>query len=340
MLSRTPGEVEQSLTHLETAIARYNQAIDLLDEMAHPYIYAMLHSNVGAAYSDLAVRQDPLANLQRSIQSYETALQYRPAAADPRRYAATQNNLGTAFWNLGQHESLVFNLQRAIRAYTEALKIYDPEAEPLHYAMIQNNLGTAYWNLAQCDLDSDDPNDQLDAMPEDLLRLAIGAYRVALIYRTEDVAPAAHAATQNNLGTAYWHLANQPSTHPTEIQGYVLQAIAAYEAALNTARSINAPLSFDLSATHNNLASAYYQAATNRHAQLDSDTQGIYLTAALEQHLAALPGWEADSELYEAAINGVAQVVRTIQETQGSTGQTLALSKLPPHVLVQVMKLV
>jgi tetratricopeptide (TPR) repeat protein len=227
-----------------------------------------------------------------------------------------------------------------VRAYTEALKIYDPEVEPLHYAMIQNNLGTAYWNLAQCDLDSDDPSEQLDAMPEDLLRLAIGAYRVALIYRTAEEVPTAHAATQNNLGTAYWHLANQPSTHPSEIQGYVLQAIAAYELALNTARSLSGPLSFDRSATHNNLASAYYQAATNRYAQLDQATQGIYLTAALEQHLEALPGWEAESELYEAAITGVAQVVRTIQENQGSAGQTQALSKLPPDVLMQVMKLV
>jgi tetratricopeptide (TPR) repeat protein len=339
MLSRTPGELEQSLAHLQAGIERYQLAIDRLDAVAHPYTCAMLHNNLGAAYSDLALRRDPVDCLVQSIAAYQTALQHRPAAADPRRYAATQNNLGTAYWNLGQHQSLVLNLRRSVTAYTEALKIYDPESEPLHYAMIQNNLGTAYWNLAQCDLDSDNPEEALDAMPEDLLRLAIGAYRVALIYRTRELAPNAHAATQNNLGTAYWHLANQPSTHPGEVQSYVLQAITAYEMAIASAATVPNPLSFDLAATHNNLAAAYHQAATNRQAQLDQNTQHVYLDAALQNHVSALEGWEEGSELYEAALNGLTQVIRGIHEHQGSPGQTQALSKLPTTVMMKVMKL-
>ncbi|NJK52767.1 MAG: hypothetical protein HC936_07945 [Leptolyngbyaceae cyanobacterium SU_3_3] len=53
--------------------------------------------------------------------------------------------------------------------------------------------------------------------------LAIGAYRIALIYRTLEVAPSAYAATQNNLGTAYWHLANQPSTHYEELRAICIR---------------------------------------------------------------------------------------------------------------------
>jgi tetratricopeptide (TPR) repeat protein len=338
MLSRTPGEMAQSLSHLETAIARYQGAIALVDAIANPYICAMLENNLGAAYSDLAVRRDPVANLNLSIAAYETALQKRPASVEPRRYAATQNNLGTAYWNLGQHEALVPNLQRAIRAYGEALTIYNPAEEPLHYAMIQNNIGTAYWNLAQCDLDTDTPDAQLNVTPEDLLKSAIAAYDEALQYRTQAATPIAHAATQNNLGTAYWHLANQPATRPEAVQNCLLAAMAAYQSAIAVSQVMHQPLPFDLAATRNNLASAYYQAATNRHAQLDTAQRASYLDQALDQHLQTLQVWEAGSELYETALHGLVQTIRSIHEYQGSQGQTKALSKLPAVFLTSVMK--
>ncbi len=338
MLSRTPGEMAQRLSHLDTAIARYQGAIALVDPVTHPYICAMLENNLGAAYSDLAVHRDPVANLNLSIAVYEAALQKRPASVEPRRYAATQNNLGTAYWNLGQHEALVPNLQRAIRAYGAALTIYTPAAEPLHYAMIQNNIGTAYWNLAQCDLDTDTPDAKRHVTPEDLLKSAIAAYGEALQYRTPIATPIAHAATQNNLGTAYWHLANQPATRPEEVQKCLLAAMSAYQSAIATSEVMHQPLPFDLAATRNNLASAYHQAATNRHAQLDKPQRASYLDQALDQQLQALQVWEVGSDLYETALHGLVQTIRSIHEYQGSQGQTKALSKLPPLCLTSVMK--
>lgn len=338
MLSRTPGEAENSLQHLETAIDRYQQAIDLIDPAANPYTCAMLENNLGAAYSDLAVRRDPVENLHKSIAAYEAALKKRPAAVEPRRYAATQNNLGTAYWNLGQHEGLVPNLQRAVLAYSEALKIYNPDEEPLHYAMIQNNIGTAYWNLAQCDLDTDHPGSAVKSTPEDLLRLAIGAYQVALIYRTPETAPLAHAATQNNLGTAYWHLANQPATPPQEVQDLLLKAIAAYQGAISVSQLLQQPLPFDLAATQNNLASAYHQAATNRQSPPDAATRANYFDQAITHHLTAFQGWEDNPELHETALHGLLQTIQSVHEYQGSQGQTQALSKLPAAVLTYVMK--
>ncbi len=338
MLSRTPGEMEQSLSHLESAIGRYQLAIGLVDPLVNPYICAMLENNLGAAYSDLAVRRDPVDNLNLSIAAYEAALQKRPASVEPRRYAATQNNLGTAYWNLGQHQALVPNLQRAIRAYGEALTIYQPAEEPLHYAMIQNNIGTAYWNLAQCDLDTDTPDAQRSTTPEELLKSAIAAYDEALQYRTRIAAPIAHAATQNNLGTAYWHLANQPATQPDAVQDCLLAAMAAYESAIATSEAMQQPIPFDLAATRNNLASAYHQAATNRHAAINATQRATYLDQALDQHLLALQVWEAGSDLYETALHGLVQTVRSIHEYQGSQGQTKALSKLPAVFLTSVMK--
>ncbi len=335
MLSRSPDRAS-SLTDLEAAIQHYHQAIEITDGDQTTTI-AMLQNNLGAAYGDLAQRQQPMENLQNSIHAYQAALQYRTPTSDPSRYAATQNNLGTAYWNLGQHKELTVNLQRAITAYREALQYYDPEAEPLHFAMIQNNLGTAYWNLAQCDL-SGQGEGGLEAMPEDLLHLAIGAYRVALLYRTLEVLPTAYAATQNNLGTAYWHLANQHGTHFEEIQPCLDQAIGSYEACLAAIARYQLSATFDLAATHNNLASAYHQAATNRHCAIEPSQKTQYLDAALTHYLQAFQGWSHQPGFQDAAFGGLMQTVRSFYDCLGLQGQTQALSKIPAPMLPTVMK--
>jgi tetratricopeptide (TPR) repeat protein len=337
MLSRSPDRQASSLSDLEAAIDHYRQAINVTDSVTYPQTIAMLQNNLGAAYSDMALRQQPMENLIKSIESYQIALKYRTAEIDPSRYAATQNNLGTAFWNLGQHQQLGPNLQRAIEAYREALQYYDPESEPLHYGMIQNNLGTAYWNLAQCDLSETGAGGN-EAIPEDLLNLAIGAYRIALLYRTLEISPTAYAATQNNLGTAYWHLANQHGTHPKEIQPYLEQAIQSYEACLAAFKRHQITATFDLSATHNNLASAYHQVATNCHGQISTSQKSSYLEASLSHHLQAFQGWSNQSEFQDAAFSGLMQTVRSFYECLGLQGQTKALSKIPPQMLPIVMK--
>jgi tetratricopeptide (TPR) repeat protein len=328
MLSRCAGNPGEGVEHLQQSVALYQQAA----------ICAMLYNNLGAVYSDLAQRQDAVVYLQQSIAAYESALQYRPADVDPQRYAATQNNLGTAYWNLGQHQNLVENLQRAIAAYQQALRFYNPEEEPLPYAMIQNNLGTAYWNLSQCDLDLGTADQDGSATPEEMLHLAIGAYRIALVYRTLETVPVAYAATQNNLGTAYWHLANQPSIPIAALPDYLNQAIESYEAAIAATQVTESPLNFDLAATHNNLASAYYQLATSPGISCDQQAQNQYLDRALDQHLLALQQWQSQPDLYETALHGVTQTIRRIHESQGIQGQTRALSQLPGTLVPVVMK--
>ncbi|MBD2328753.1 hypothetical protein [Alkalinema sp. FACHB-956] len=338
LLSRLSSASVSPEEPLVQAIATYESAIALINPVDTPLHYAMVQNNLGAAYGDLAQYRDPAANLQRSIYAYIAAIQHRTADQDPQRYAAIQNNLGTTYWSLAQCQQPIANLQQAIAAYSAALPFYDPEQQPLPYAMIQNNLGTAYWNLSQCE----NLNSTIEQTSQNLLQLAISAYRVALLYRTPDVVPTGYAATQNNLGTAYWHLANDPTTHPDHVMTYLQDAIVAYLAALDTVESLNqsggTSLNFDPWATHHNLASAYHQAVTQYRAPLETATRSEYLAAALHHHLQAWSGWRSNADLQEAALDGIVQVVRTYHEQLGLPGQNIAISKLPATLLPQVMQ--
>lgn len=344
MLSRCSTAANQALLYLEKALKAYHIALSKTNPETRPTTYVMLQSNLGSAYSDRAQRQNPVENLQLAIAAYQESLKYCASKDDALRYAATQNNLGTAHWNLAQHQNPIANLQQAIMFYNEALCQYNPEQEPLPHAMLQNNLGTAYWNLAQCP-QGKDPAEQLSATPKDFLLLAIDAYRVALMYRTLDAAPAACAATQNNLGTAYWHLSNQSSVDYEAAEGYLHHAIAAYKEALAVvdhlarASAPHAPvLTFDHFSTHNNLGSAFHQLATNPHANISSAQRLAYLEASLTHHVQALQGWQEKSDFYPTALKCIVQDVKAFHDRGGIQGQTLALSKIPATLIPSVMK--
>ena len=346
MLSRQESVVDESLTYLDQAIAAYQQALTKTNPDTRPHNYAMIQNNIGSAYSDMARFRTPAESLQQSVTAYELALRYRPLHDDPARYAATQNNLGTAYWNLAQHQQPVRRLKQAIAAYFEALRYYSPNCEPMHYAMIQNNLGTAYWNLAhqpQANLGVGTATGK-NLSAADLLERAIAAYCAALVYRTLDVAPAAYAATQNNLGTAYWQLATLLESQPDQRHEQLQQAIVAYKAAiaavesLATASTSFPSLSFDPAATHNNLGLAYYQLAISKH-QRDSNAQrSANLEAALHHHLHALQAWQTQPDLYKTVFSYVIQTIRAFHSEFGSKGQTLALSKVPANLLPEVLK--
>ncbi|WP_146141191.1 tetratricopeptide repeat protein [Stenomitos frigidus] len=346
MLSRQEPDMEASLTYLDQAIAAYQQALVKTNPETRPHNYAMIQNNLGSAYGDMARFRTPTESLEQSVAAYEAALRYRQLHDDPARYAATQNNLGTAYWNLAQHQQTVRRLKQSIAAYFEALRYYSPDCEPMHYAMIQNNLGTAYWNLAQ------QPQANLgvgtakgkDLSAADLLQRAIGAYRAALRYRTLDVAPAAYAATQNNLGTAYWQLANLLDNNHEQRCERFQQAIVAYKAAiaaveyLSDSTAHTPALSFDPAATHNNLGLAYYQLATDKHSRESSSQRSANLEAALHHHLQALHAWQPQTELYQTVFSYVIQTMRAFHTEFGSKGQTLALSKIPANLLPEVLK--
>jgi tetratricopeptide (TPR) repeat protein len=330
MQSRYTSAMETATDHLHQAIQAYQLALSKVHPQNRDHAFPMLHNNLGSAYADLARYQNPVENLQRAVQSYQQTLRYRTADNEPLRYASTQNNLGTAYWSLAQYQQPEVYLKQAIAAYSEALKHYTPEVDALSYAMIQNNLGTAYWNLSRHE------------RPMDWLRLAVVAYQTALRYRTLEAAPAAFAATQNNLGTAYWHLATQLKDDDELRVTYLHQATAAYEATLAAAEALkhqpqSPPLHFDLLATHNNLGLAHYQLATDIHANLSPPEQSAHLELALHHHLHALEGWQERSELRQTAFSCLLQTIRALYNHCGLDGQNVALSKLPGHLLPEVL---
>jgi tetratricopeptide (TPR) repeat protein len=330
MLSRCPGSGENSLSYLEQAIQAYQLALTKLTAEESPHSYAMIQNNLGAAYGDLATHKEPAESLQQSIRAYEEALRYRHADSEPIKYASTQNNLGTAHWNLAQHEAPIENLQAALAAYAEALCYYDKNTDPMSWAMIQNNLGTAYWNLAQYE------------HPETWLQLAIVAYQDALKYRTAEAAPAACAACQNNLGTAYWHLADRFQNLPERRSEYLQQCIVAYEQVINLAQKLAKntppiPVNFDVFATHNNLGLAHYQLATEPRFTLSQELKSAHLQAALHQHVQACTGVAVKSDAYQTALSYIIKTIRTFYREGGISGQNLALSKVPGHLLPEIL---
>ncbi len=326
-LAQIRPEAEETIACLQRALQLYQQALESLDPQQRETI-AMLQNNLGGLYADLAHHQEPIRHLEQSVQAYEYALQCRTIAADPIRYASTQNNLGTTYWNLAQHQQPAFNLKQAIVAYAEALQHYRAEQEPLHYAMIQNNLGTAYWNLAQY---------QPAQAAKDSLLLALLAYQAALQHRTLELHPTGFAASQNNLGTAYWHLASQSTA--AERRSYLEQAILAYKTALETADYLQsdqpeARLSFDLSATRNNLGLAYSHLAS------DPETGAAladYLESALRYHLLAWQGWEHQAALRPTAASCILQTLRAFYRELGLAGQHRAMTLLPSQLLAEIL---
>ncbi|MBD2384376.1 tetratricopeptide repeat protein [Cylindrospermum sp. FACHB-282] len=326
MLYRTPANSEEGQTYIEQGIEFYQLALKLISPQAQPETYARVQNNLGTAYGDLARFTHPVENWEQAVVAYGEALRYRTAEIDSLKYAACQNNLGTAYWHLGQYNQPVVHLKKAIAAYNLALVYYNPEEEPLKYGMIQNNIGTAYWNLAQYE------------QPEENLQLAIYVYGEALKYRTPTNVPSAYTATQNNLGTAYWHIANLSQTTKEERQNFLQLCINAYKEAISLAQTITGiPLSFDLFATYNNLGLAHYQLVTDNFFNGNKKILSQHLESALENHLQALNGLSQQPEAYQATFAYLVKTIRTFHNELGIQGQNLALSKLPAHLLPEIL---
>lgn len=326
MLYRTPPNVEEGQSYIEQGIEFYKLALKMISPETHLDTYARVQNNLGTAYGDLARFTNPVENWQQAVFAYGEALRYRTVESDPLKYAACQNNLGTAYWHLAQYNQPVVHLKKAIAAYQQALAYYNPQTEPLKYGMIQNNIGTAYWNLAQYE------------QPGSNLQFAIDVYSEALKYRTPAHVPSACAATQNNLGTAYWHLANLPQTPKQARQKLLQLSIHAYEEAVALANSLGSgSLSFDLFATYNNLGLAHYQLVTDNTFNGDKTLRSQHLEAALDNHLLALNGLSKQPEAYQTTFTYVVKTVRAFHNELGIQGQNLALSKVPGHLLPEIL---
>jgi tetratricopeptide (TPR) repeat protein len=337
MRSRYQDNPDELYNDLQSAIDHYQKAVLQTDEFRESARYAMLQNNLGATWGELAQQFDPESHLPASIAAYEASLRHRPLEKFPQQHASTQNNLGTAYWTLAQYQEPLANLLRAIACYDAALKYYSAADHPMPHAMIQNNLGTTYWNLSQCE----NLTQVTHETSQDLLIRAIGAYQIALVHRTPDATPTGYAATENNLGTAYWHLANNAYTDPTSIPDLLDLSINSYHNCLTMVerliQSDSPQLSFDPYSTHHNLGAAYYRSVTYSQTSLNTSQQKEALKNALTHHIVAWQGWQQQPDYADAAIDGMAQVLRVTQERFGTQLQAQLLSQIPPQILSQVM---
>jgi tetratricopeptide (TPR) repeat protein len=336
MRSRQQPDSNQQRQDLETAVDHYQKAVVHTDEIQEPQRYIMLQNNLGSIWGELAQNVDAETYLPHSIAAYESSLNVQnvqTAYQDGQRRANTENNLGTAYWTLAQYQKKQApSLQKAIAHYSNALEFYDVENYSMSHAMIQNNLGTAFWNLSQCEtLGRYSPENS-----QDLLIHAITAYKIALLYRTPEALPFGHAATQNNLGTAYWNLATDRLTHSDEIGDIIELTIVSYQASLTMVEALIASgsvnFSFDPFATHYNLATAF-----NSSVKYVTTDHHNALQKAFTHHLIAWQGWQNQPDQATAAINGLVQVLRTAHDRLGRDVQSKLLSSLPPQLLTVVM---
>ena len=334
MRSRQQPDATEQCKDLETAVDRYQKAIVHTDAQHEPQRYIMLQNNLGATWGELAQNFDAETYLPHSISAYESSLNVQSADQDSQRRANTENNLGTAYWTLAQYQKPEApSLQQAIAHYGNALKFYDAEHYSMPHAMIQNNLGTAFWNLSQCELLARYSSEN----SQDLLIQAIMAYKVALLYRTPEALPLGHAATQNNLGTAYWNLATDRLTHADEIGEIIQLTIVSYQASLTMVEALiesgSVNFSFDPFATHYNLATAFNSSVKH----VASAEHHNLIQKAFTHHLIAWQGWQEQPDQATAAIDGLVQVLRTAHDRLGRDAQSKLLATLPPQLLTVVM---
>ncbi|MBE9137620.1 tetratricopeptide repeat protein [Nodosilinea sp. LEGE 07088] len=217
--------------------------------------------------------------LKRSIETYEKAVKGSQKTIPADTLGRIYGNLGTVYGLLANLDDPVLCLEQAVAAYQRAIEQCPAAQAPLDYANLQNSLGAIHWRLSQY-ADAASPGEN---RAQYHLTQAVTAYDAALQHRTAEAAPLEYAMVQNNLGIAYWSLAQHQ-------QPVVLleRAIAAYRSAL-TYRTLDvAPAG--CAATANNLGTAYWDLA--QQVALTSEHRIDALQQAIEAYEAALSAAE------------------------------------------------
>lgn len=330
LLARRITEPEAKQRHLQRSVEYYERALVEMSAPLDEELYAMIHNNLGAVYSDLAHYQNSSDFLHRAVQTYEAALTYRSPETDTIRYISTQNNLGTVYWHLAQQENSVSHLQGAINCYESASRLLDEAQEPENWAMMQNNLGTAYLNLSQYQ----DPNT--------CLQVAIAAYQGALKYRTPDTNPVGCASSHNNLGTTYWQLSVYLTEDSAQWQKTLEAAIASYEITLSLTHLLTQDdpdlnLDFAVLDTLNNLGLIHYQLATELTSSLPAANKIEHLQTAIKAHCLSLSKQTQDEPNYEDTLSYLIGEVRAVYEQGGIVAQNQALSQVPSELLPRIL---
>ena len=128
------GLLEHEVRNWSAAIARFNEALGLVDTIKDPklqqtYRYR-LKLNLGVTYRDMG-------DLQQAKRILLGSVHQAHRADDTSGRALAYNSLGTLFRKIGEGKT-------AIKAYTKALQLLEREKELYRVGQVQNNLGLAY----------------------------------------------------------------------------------------------------------------------------------------------------------------------------------------------------
>ncbi|MDB9515349.1 tetratricopeptide repeat protein [Roseofilum reptotaenium CS-1145] len=210
-----------------------------------------LGTGVRETQRPVVVKTDTLQEVQEAIAAQRKTLEELEEDAIAR--LDLLNDLGNLYWILSRkttnREEGLAALKQAIQTYEQALSHPQIKSQPQGYTRLQNNLGIAYGELSRHE------------NPVEGLEKAIAAYQSALSHqrkpadqsydRVSDQDSQHYASTQNNLGTAYWNLAQHQ-----EAAKNLKQAIAAYQEALKYYHPDRDALSYGM--IQNNLGTAYW----------------------------------------------------------------------------------
>lgn len=200
---------------LRRAVSCWEQAL----AYSSPQECLCIQEGLARSRRRLAETENRMENAALAATACQEALRLCSKERSPLQYAGLMAELASSYLMLARRRD---DCKKAIDAIHEALQLYTADSHPQQYASLQNNLAIAYLSLAEI---ADGEGDGADEGPEDsseggrgdmdeaasesrawYCRMAIAACEEALIYRTAEEHPLAYAATENNLGDAYFAL--------------------------------------------------------------------------------------------------------------------------------------
>lgn len=263
--------LETFQTDVQTAISEYEPfqhlyEIDrLYDTGSSLEETALAYLKLGDFYREFLEQQEQQSPKYAEIIlfAYTQAWEFLPSHSP--RYWILANDIGTLYWMLARSTESVKTktnyLQQAVSFFSTAAAITQPTESPEAWYMLQSNLGGIYGELGRLYQSAEYWQQAIDAYQnaQQIHQPSTGSgyhwpFPEQENSQKKQQMPLQWATTQNNLGTAYWNLAQYQ-----EPVRSLYQAIAAYKRALKIYTPETEPLHYAM--LQNNLGTAYWNLA-------------------------------------------------------------------------------
>lgn len=192
------GSAYRDQGRFEEAVAKYKVAMGIFQSLEEPSLED--RANMGVQWGRLGLAYDYLEQIELSLTSYEEALRIAREVSDRKREGIWLGNIGNAYRDLGK-------IDQAVAYYEQALKVISLSKYDWVRAVRLGNLGSAYCSLGRYEQ-------------------AIECHQAALEIARKLEHRRGQAARLASLGHAYF------------AQGQVAHARQAYQEALKIARAI------------------------------------------------------------------------------------------------------